>query len=48
MKRNTWLDFWQFKNKIFEITYNTILKNKKCINTKYKNKINKIQCGKYS
>ena len=48
IKRNTWLHFWQFENKIFEITYNTILKNKKCINTKYKNKINKIQCWKYS
>ena len=48
IKRNTWLHLWQFKYKIFEITYNTILKNKKCINTKYKNKINKIQCWKYS
>ena len=48
IKRNTWLHFWQFENKIFEITYNTILKNKKCINTKYKNKINKIQWWKYS
>ena len=43
-KRNTWLHFWQFENKFFEITYSMILNNKESINTRYKNKINKIQC----
>ena len=44
LKRNTWLHFWQFENKFFKITYSTILKKKGIINTRYKNKINKIQC----
>ena len=48
IKRNTYLHFRQFENKIFKITYSTFLKNKGSINTRHKNKINKIQGLKYS
>ena len=37
------IHLWQFENKIFEITYSTILNNKESINTRKKNEINKIK-----
>ena len=43
IKRNTCLHFWQFENKIFEITYSTILNNQESIITRYQNEIYKIQ-----
>ena len=43
IKRNICLLFWQFENKIFEITYSAIVNNKESINTRYKNEINKFK-----
>ena len=39
---NTCLNFRQFENTIFEITYSAILNKKESINTRCKNEINKI------
>ena len=48
LQKKRCLYFWQFENKIFDITNSEILNKKESINTTKKNKIIKINCSKYS
>ena len=44
--RNTSLHFQKLENKIFKVTYSTIL-NKKSVNTRYKKEINFVETVLY-